>query len=243
MKTILALTALVLAWHASAGWFGGGDNVDSNEQLALLFGDNTAFTATADITVLNKQGKTRHGAEMEYAFLDGKLWTELNMAKTKAGQKHAEGMNEMAAMGMDRIVTLIRPDKQLTYIIYPGIQSYCESPVTAGRERQPPKIEKQELGNDTLDGRPCVKSLVTITDNKGRQTQMTVWQATDLKDFPVQSEMTKDGETIVTTFKNIKLEKPAASLFDVPTNYTKYATVNEMMMGAMQKIMGQQFGQ
>jgi hypothetical protein len=243
MKTILALIALALAWNVSANWFGGDEKVDSNEQLAKLFGAHKAFTGTAEITVLNKRGKTEHTAEMEYAFLEGKMRTELNMAKTKAGQKHAAGVEEMAAMGMDRMVTLARPDQKRVYLIYPGLQAYCEMPDHDGGDNsQPPKIEKEELGKETVEGHPCVKSRVTITDEQGRQSKLTVWQATDLKEFPIKSEMKEGGNTIVTVFKNVQFTQPAASLFEPPTGFRKYASVQEMMMGAMQKMMGEQFG-
>ncbi len=245
MKTswMTVTMALALAWNASAGWFGGDEKTDSNEQLAKLFGAHKAFTGTAEVTVQNKKGKIEHAAELEYAFLDGNMRTELNMAKTKAGQKHAAGMEEMAALGMDRMVTLSRADQKRVYLIYPGLQAYCEMPATDGGDNsQPPKIEKQELGKETVEGHPCVKSRVTITDAQGRQSKLTVWQATDLKEFPIKSEATEEGRTIVTLFKNVQFTKPAAALFDPPTNFKKYASVQEMMMGAMQKMMGEQFG-
>jgi len=40
-------------------------------------------------------------------------------------------------------------------------------------------------------GRPsCVKNKVIVTDDKGDKHESTVWNATDLKNFPVKIETT-----------------------------------------------------
>lgn len=241
---VVAIAVFGLVNSASAGWFGGGPKVDSNEQLLRLFGRNTAFSATAFVSVKGRSGKESHAAEMHYAMLDGKLRTELDMAKTKAGQKRAEGMEEMVAMGMNEMVTLIRPDLKKTYVIYPGLKAFCAMPIDepvggdATTDEPPPTIEKKELGKETVDGHPCIKSLVTITPAKGETTEMVIWEATDLNHFVIQTEVKSGSDTITTTFKDVKLEKPAAAVFEPPAGFKEYRDVQSMMMGAMQNMMG-----
>ena len=50
-------------------------------------------------------------------------------------------------------------------------------------------------------------------------------------------------DTITTVFKNIKLTAPPASLFEIPSNLTKYGSMQEMMMSGMQKMMQGVMGQ
>jgi len=65
-----------------------------------------------------------------------------------------------------------------------------------------------------------------------------VWQATDLKKFPLQMQMAQRANTLIVKFQPPKLEAPDAALFDVPAGYTKYASVQELMQAAMMKMFG-----
>jgi len=237
MKLTRLFAALLIPLSAHAFW--GSDPTDTSEVLAQLFGKNTAFTATANMSVKNRKGKETQAAEMEYAFLDGKLRIEIDMTKTKAGAKRPEQMGAMADMGLGKMVTLVRPDKKTTYIVYPGLKAYCEAPKTLATKSDgtAPKMDRTELGKETIDGHPCTKSKVVLTDTAGKAIEMRVWNATDLRDFPLQTEMDTDDGTVVTTFKNVKLVKPDAAQFDPPTNFTRYDSVQEMMMQSMQQML------
>ena len=37
-----------------------------------------------------------------------------------------------------------------------------------------------------MSGHPCVENKVVVTDAKGATNEFTVWNATDLKNFPVK---------------------------------------------------------
>ncbi|MCG3150483.1 MAG: hypothetical protein PCFJNLEI_03969 [Verrucomicrobiae bacterium] len=236
MKITGLILALILPFTAHAFWGGGGSKTDTSELLAQLFGKNDAFTATAVMMVKNRRGKETQAGEMQYAFLAGKMRIEIDMTKVKGAGK---GSDQMAEMGLGKMVTLHRPDKDATYIIYPGMTAYCEAPKTVATKSTDasPKIERTELGKETIAGHPCVKSKVVITDAAGKVTEMLVWTATDLKDFPLQSAVETSDGTVTTTFQDVKLAKPAAALFELPADYTKYANVQEMMMQSMQKMM------
>ena len=235
---MVSLVSMLATGSSSWAFMGSGPKTDSNEQLGLLFGKNTAFTATADMSVSGKKSDNM-SMEMDYAMLDGKVRTQMDMTKAKMGAKQSDGMEQMAAMGLNMIVTLVRPDKKMTYMMYPGLSGYCEFPQTIGGQgtNAPPKIEKTELGKETIDGHPCVKNKVVITTDDGKQYEMFTWQATDMKDFPIKSEMKSGNDTITTVFKNIKLTAPPASLFEIPANLKKYGSMQEMMMSGMQKMM------
>ena len=99
-------------------------------------------------------------------------------------------------------------------------------------------METTELGKDTVDGHDCVKNKVTVTDKEGKQHESTVWNATDLKNFPVKIVTTEQGNNGTMLFKNISMTKPAASNFEPPAGLTKYDNVQTMMQTEMMKKMG-----
>lgn len=241
-RWMCALAVLTSCATAQAGLFGGGSSQPANPQgpgpeMSVLMKSH-AGTADTETTIQPKKGKSQT-IKGSYAALDGKIRMEMDMGQMEGiDAKSAESMKQM---GMDRMVTIVLPEKKTTLLVYPGMQAYCEMPHDAGKEGKAegaPKIDRKELGKETLDGHPCVKTAVTVTPAGGKPVEMTVWEATDLKNFPIQTQMVQDGTTVTHRFKNVKAGKPAASLFDPPAGYTKHDSVQSMMMGAAMKQMG-----
>jgi len=126
--------------------------------------------------------------------------------------------------GLDRMVSIFRPDKKATYLVYPGVQSYQELPLAKGEAEayeQGLRPEKTVLGKETLDGHPCVKNKVIVKSGKGPVLEAFTWNATDLKDFPLQIEMKENGNTMRMYFTQVRLIKPDARQFELPANYSK----------------------
>ena len=207
-----------------------------NEQLAKVFGTGTAFSADAAITVNEASGKVMQ-MQMSFAMLDGKVRTEIDMSKM-GGSLPPDAMAHLKQMGMERTVTIFLPAGNVMYMVYPGQKAYCEmtpphstAAATPGKE---PKIERTTLGKETVDGHDCTKVKVTSTDENGRKFEWLMWQAADLKDFPVKVELTAEKGTVVTMlYRNISQNKPDAALFAPPSSFTRYGSMQEMMMGAM----------
>ena len=166
LSTVLA-TALLASTGFAQGMF--GRPVVPNEQLAKLFGKTTAFSATASITIKETSGRPMPSMQVAFAMLDGKVRTEIDM--TKMANLPPEAMAHMKQMGMDRTVYIFHPEKNVLYMVYPGMKAYCEtSPgqVAGGTPGKEPKIEKTELGKETVDGHVCTKVKVTGTEENGR---------------------------------------------------------------------------
>jgi len=208
--------------------------------MSKLFGDNQAFSATMEMTVADKSGNpmTLPG---KLSFDTGKSRFEINLADMKGGQMPPGGAAQMKAMGMDQMVTLSRPDKKTVYLVYPGLQSYAEIPLSKA-DSSPTngdfKVETTEIGKDTVDGHPCVNNKYVVTDSEGVKHESTVWNATDLKKFPVKIETINNGSNVTMLFKNVSLAKPAASLFDPPADFKKYDNAMQMMQQEVMKRMG-----
>lgn len=251
MKTfrVCAVYAMLAAGVAAPTVFGqrmigGGPRDFGSADMAKIFGKNQAFTATAETTVADKQRSEPLQMEMSYAFLKGNLRTEMDMTTIKGGSMPPQAIAQMKQMGMDRTATIYRGDKKLLYLVYPGLKSYCEiTPPTPKPVDKPDekagKVDITQVGKETIDGHACVKNKITFTADDGSQHEMLAWQASDLSDFPIKTEMQAGGSTITTHFRDIKLSAPAASMFDPPGDYQKYGSMQELMMGSMSRMMPQ----
>ena len=205
-----------------------------------LFGNNQAFSATLEMQVTDKSGKpmTMPG---KIAFDTGKSRFEINISDMKGGQMPPNAAAQMKAMGMDQIVTISLPEKKVAYLIYPGLQSYVQKdlpPAETTAAASDYKMETTVIGKDTVDGHPCVENKVVVTDKDGVKHESTVWNATDLKNFPVKIQTAEQGTDVTMVFKNVSLAKPAASSFEVPAGLTAYQSMPAMMQEQMMKHMG-----
>jgi hypothetical protein len=238
MKRILRAVSAAAILAGATAWAQPGGPGASMGNMAKFFGDNKAFTATVDSTMKGGQSGTVN-MEMDMSMLDGKIRIEMDMTKMKGLGPRAAQMKQM---GMDKMVNIMRPDKKVGYMIYPNMQAYAENALTdeqaANMLDTTSKIEKTSMGKETIDGHACEKNKVIVTAENGEKHEVLVWNATDLKNFPVQMEMNEKGNDIVMKYTNVKLEKPDAKLFEPPTDFTKYNSMQTLMQTEMMKRVG-----
>jgi len=220
------------------GMLGGPGRGGSGAGLADIFGKDKAFSATAHTTIADGSGKEIQSMDMNYFVLEGKVRMEMDMAKMQGAHMPPSAIAQMKQMGMDRSVHIMLPGKHVSYMVYPGLKAYCEMqiPNAAGpdKETKPPKIDRTEIGPDTIDGHPSVKTKVIVTPDGGEPVTTLVWEAKDLDNYPIQTQVQAgDGTTVTTRFKDINKTKPPASLFEPPTDYTRYNNMQELMMSRM----------
>jgi hypothetical protein len=79
-------------------------------------------------------------------------------------------------------------------------------------------IDRSSAGTDTVDGHACKVENVTVTPHEGKPVKMKVWEAEDLKGFPLKIEMQSSKEPITMQYKDVSLTEPDASLFTHPEN-------------------------
>ena len=233
------MAALVAGATLARGQMGGpGPGDDGSRHLAKVLGKDLAFSARA-VTTMTGGRRPLPAMESGYAVLEGQVRIETDLTKMAGGDMPAQALAQMKALGMDRSVMLHRADRPVSYLIYPGKKAYVELTAPGpAREQQPPKIDRVETGKETVEGHPCVKFKVTITDETGRATVIFVWEATDLKNFPIKTQTATAEGTATTVFKDIKVGKPAAELFEVPANYKKFPSVQALLMAGMGGMMG-----
>jgi hypothetical protein len=206
---------------------------DAADRLGRFLGKDLTFRAVAH-TVIATNGLEIQAMDMDYAMAEGKIRSDFDLTKFHAANFPQQMIEQVKSIGMDRSVYISLPDQNRSYIIYPGKQAYVEQPLARAGPAEPsaPKIERRELGPDRIDGHPCIKTRVAMIDAAGRRSEALVWEATDLKNFPVQTQITDDGTTITTRFTNINTQKPEAAMFELPADFKRYNSVQEMMMSA-----------
>jgi hypothetical protein len=238
MNRLFFTLTLALAAFATSG-FGQGNAPAAgiNATMLKMFGDIKAFTARAEARLLDEGQKEISAMPMTIALRDNKLRAEMDMSQAKGGAIPAEAAAMLKQVGMDRMITVVRPEKKATVIMYPGLQSYAEVTIS-DEETADSKVESTELANEMIDGHQCKKTRLTSTDAKGNKQEALVWQATDLKNFPLQMQMVQKGNTLIVKYQAPKLETPEASLFDIPAGYKKYPNVQALMQAAMMKMLG-----
>src|SRR5688572_19702450 len=210
--------------------------------MAKLFGNNNAFTATATARLLDEKQNETMSMPMTYALLDGKIRSEIDMTQVKSREMSAEAGAALKQMGVDKMVSIVRPDKQTQFVVYPTLRAYAEAPISKGQASAPAdqdyKIESTKLGAETIDGHPCVKNKVTISAKGTEKQEAIVWNATDLKDFPIKIQTQQSaGGSLIMTYSNIKFEKPDAKLFEPPAGFERYDSVQTLLQSAMMKML------
>ena len=199
-----------------------GPTTGMNAAFVKLFGSVGAFTARVETQVLDRSHNPLVRMPMEFTTLDGKVRLDIDLGQVKSKDFTASSLASLKQAGMDRLVSIFRPDKKLTYLIYPGVQSYQELVQSKGETEAAEKglkLEKSPLGKDTLDGHPCLKNKVVVRSTKGPVLEAVTWNATDLKDFPLQVEMKEKDNTVRMHFTDVRFVKPDAKQFEVPATY------------------------
>jgi len=243
-KYYSVLAAILLAGFGAGAQLpgGGGSPAGISAALIKLFGNIPGFTAKADVQVLDKDGKEITSAPMDFALLDEKVRVQVDMTQMKNKDLPPDAAAGLKQMGMSQVISIIRPDKKIIYIIYPEQKCFMTMPMPkedADAIAKTPKIEKTALGKETIDGHACVKNKVLITDDKGQTLEATIWTANDLKDFPLQIKTTEKENTSIVKYKQVQFTKLDAKQFDPPAGYTEYNSPQELMQGLMKKMLSE----
>jgi hypothetical protein len=225
LRTLLrvALPASLLAGQVAVAQMpSASSGTGVNAAFVKLFGSVGAFTARVETRVLDQSQNQLVRMPMEFASLDGKVRLGIDLSQVQSKEFTPSTLASLKQAGMDRFVSVFRPDKKLTYLIYPGVQSYQELVQSKGETEAAEKglkLEKTGLGKDTLDGHPCLKNKVGVKSAKGPVLEAVTWNATDLKDFPIQIEMKEKDNTVRMHFTDVRFVKPDAKQFEVPAAY------------------------
>jgi hypothetical protein len=211
-----------------------------NSALIRLFGDHLGFTARADVQVFNSNRVMWLQMPSAFAADETKFRVDVDLKLVRSSTIKPATIATYKQLGMDRVTSVIRPDKKAIYIIYPGTQSYANMPISnEDAQLTSQRVEKKALGRETIDGHACVKNLSTVKSPKGVVLlQATTWNAADLKEFPVKIETRENGNTTVMHFQQVTMGRPDPKLFEPPAGYKQYSNPQDLLMAAYKRTSG-----
>lgn len=236
---LVAGSLFVLPLKAQQGM--GGPNIGSDAAFLKVFENFKGFSSDVEITIASsKQGNMTMVASM--AFADKKVRTDMDLTKIKSAQMPPEAMEQVKAMGMARMVTLVFPEKKEMFMIYPDLKAYAKMslpnvPDAKADAAVQPKVTDQ--GTETFEGHLCIKRKVEVTV-AGKTQVFLILAAKDMKEFPIRMEMNQADAHVVMVYRNVKMDIPAASLFELPAGFNAYPSMQQMMQAEMMKRMGGQ---
>jgi uncharacterized protein DUF4412 len=234
----LALT-LISASTCVAQVPGAAGPAGLSSALTKLFGKTTAFSAKGEMEVTDNSNREVSFWPMDFSVLDKKIRVEIDLAQTRTRGVPAQMGAMLKQMGMSQVISIIRPDKGLVYVIYPDQRAMMTMPLpkedSQGTEKTP-NITKTPLGKETVDGHTCIKNKVVITDSAGQSTEASTWEASDLRDLPIQIETREAANTSIIRFKEIQFARPAAGFFEAPSGFTMYDSPDALKLSVMKKV-------
>lgn len=92
-------------------------------------------------------------------------------------------------------------------------------------ESQNATVQRSPAGTDTVDGHACKVENLTVTSRDGKSTKMKVWEAQDLRGFPIKIEMQSSHGLVTVEYKDVSFGEPDASLFTHPDNCRQMPTM------------------
>lgn len=237
-KPLVGLWLMLMVGDAF-GQAGAPGPAGMSSALTKLFGKTTAFSSKGEMQVNDSAKHEVSFWPMDFSLLDKKIRVEIDLTQTRNKGVPAEMGAMLKQMGMSQVVSIIRPDKGLIYVIYPDQKAMLTMPLakedSEGSEK-PPNITKTALGKETIDGHPCIKNKVVVSDSTGQSTEAITWDASDLHDLPIQIQTQEPTSTSVIRFKQIQFARPAAGYFEPPSGFTVYDTAEELKMAVMKKV-------
>src|SRR4051812_4459385 len=131
MKSAIVLSLLLACSHPAIAQFNpGAPQTGLNAAMMKLFGDINAFSSRAQVRMLDQSGAESMSLPITLAMLDGKVRAEVDLSQVKSKEMSAEVAGSLKQLGMDKMVSIIRPDRKSVFYVYPSLQAYAETPMS-----------------------------------------------------------------------------------------------------------------
>jgi len=189
------------------------------------YGDRD-FSAVMVSTTVNKAQQQRITFEMPLAKAGDKFRVEMDYGKMTGAENMPPGIRNM--------IMIHRGDQKKTYSLYPNKKKYVVSEETDegyydGYEDKP-DMKKTFVGNEVIDGHPTEKYKISVSYEDEGVQEGYIWNATDLDNMTIKSEIENPNAKVTTLLKNVKLATPAADLFEIPGDFTETDNFMELIM-------------
>lgn len=234
----LVILAFVSVALSASAQLDGTASTGVSASLIRLFGTNNNFSAQVEMQLLGKDNKEVVSMPMTFLLQTNKIRVEVEMARMK-NKLQPDALARVKPLGMDSVVSIIRPEKRTTLIAFPKLRSFVKLEMPSQEAEAfltRAKIERKTLGQEKMEGHACVKQQVVITDDAGHKSEATVWTARSLRDFPVVVA-TKEAEgTVVMRFRQIQFTAIDAGKFEPPQGFVESSDMQALMAGPVKKF-------
>ncbi len=187
----------------------------------MNYGDRDFKAVMVSSTFDKSQGR-EFSFEMPIAKAGEKFRMEMDYTKMSG----AQGMPP----AMSSVVMIHRGDEKRTYSLYTNKKKYMVSDETDEGYYEEPDVTKTFVANETIDGHPTKKYRITISYQGQEKQEGFIWDATDLDDMTIRSEIENETVKMTSTLTGIVMGAPPADLFEVPGDYTETSNFLEIVM-------------
>jgi hypothetical protein len=201
--------------------------------LTRLFGTNFAFTAQVEYQLLNRSNQEVVNMPMSFARLDNRIRVETDMARMKSPMQ-ANILAQFKPLGLDQIVTISRADQRVNLQVFPKVRAFVRLPMAPNEAEafaKPAKMERTPLGQEKMQGYTCTKYRVVAYDEQGKRHEATVWNAPELRNFPVCVATREGTDTAVMRFHQVIFNRPEASKFEPPKGFEECSDMQALAAG------------
>ena len=138
--------------------------------------------------------------------------------------------------GGDKMISIMRQDKKLTWTLMPSEKMYMETKNAESKAKDDLsdyKIEQTVVGQETVNGVSTTKSKIVMTGTKGEKMGGFMW--TTKENIVVKIDAIamdkKQKHRYKTELTNLKVGKQDPKLFEVPAGYQKMSIPGMFMPG------------
>jgi hypothetical protein len=147
------------------------------------------------------------------------------VSQSKIWVSYSTWAQRLEPAAQPNMIIIVRLNQRTVWNIDTKEKRYMEIPLRADLvanaiatgEKTATEVERTYLLTETVEGYLADKYQLTHVVNNNRMTHF-IWLLKDNNLFPIKTQY-KDT---VTVFKNLVLEEPAASLFEIPAGYQKF---------------------
>jgi hypothetical protein len=108
-----------------------------------------------------------------------------------------------------------------------ALQGYA--PVNAGLAATNVQIDSSAGISEVIDNHPCHRYEARITCSDGSVALYKVWQADDLRHFPLRIQSNTGGKPMTLDFSDVLFDPPSQTLFNPPDGFVRYDTSVALM--------------
>jgi hypothetical protein len=139
----------------------------------------------------------------------------------------------------EQVLLLTRPDKAANYLVLSGCEAYLEQALPGVKLLS---TTKGTAAKETLEGRVCTRESFTGKTSEGQSLNLIVWRATDLKNLPVQLQVTVGDSVFRVRFSEVRIRPVPAGVFHLPGGLSRYETVEDLVQSVLVTKMKRRMG-